>query len=173
MLPVRWAVSDWFSWSSLISLIDFPLQLASKPISSTLNWKCSEGPYPSARRTLYKGWYDSLFQIHRQQNSLQVISSTTVKHGTSEVNHDQVCFDFRWCPVNCKSSRANSRTEQMTAKPASWASPVQSPNSDGIKSNVCQISSFSSLPKLDNQWELIKSPNFLCSQSKKSPYVSY
>lgn len=133
------SVSDWFSYSSLISLIDFRLQLANKPTSPTLNWKWSEG------------WYYSLFQTHRQQNSLHVDSSTTAKHGTSEVNHDQVCSDCRWCPVNCKSSRANSWTEQTIVKPASWASPVQSPNSDGIKSNMCQISRFSYLPKLHNQ----------------------
>lgn len=151
MLPERWAVSDWFSCSSLISLIDFQLQLANRPMSPTLNWKWSEGPCPSARTILYKGWYYSLFQTHRQQNSLHVDSSTTAKHGTSEVNYDQVCSDFKWCPVNCKSSRANSWTEQTIVKPASWASPVQSPNSDGIKSNMCQISRFSYLPKLDNQ----------------------
>ena len=97
-------------------------------MSSTLNWKWSEGPYPPARRTLHKGWGYSLFQIHRQQNSLQVISSATVRHGTSEANHDQVCVDFKWCPVNCKSSRTTSWTEQMAgnflsqprSKPKLW-----------------------------------------------------
>jgi len=39
--------------------------------------------------------------------------------------------------------------EQSRWLETSWASPVQSPNSDGIKSNKCQTGSFSYLPRLD------------------------
>lgn len=107
-------ISAWFSCSSLISLIDFPLQLPNKPTSPKLSWKCSEGSYASARRTLYKGY--SLLQIQMaEQLASYLLNNCKAWHITST---SIIKFALTSnCPVNDKSSRGNSWTKQMPVKP--------------------------------------------------------
>lgn len=71
------SLPDPFSCSSLVSVINFPLQLANTPTASKLNRSGLRAPVH--QRGLHNGGYFSPLQIQRHQNSLQVTSSIALR----------------------------------------------------------------------------------------------